>query len=67
MVTETETLTLHHDIFNYLDYVFSDYIYIYIYYTHRGWNDKIVAQEKTTWFHFRLMKIGFLFFLQTIY
>ena len=27
-----------------------------------GWNDKIVAQEKTTWFHFRLMKTGFLFF-----
>ena len=30
-----------------------------------GWNDKIVALEKTTWFHFRLMKIGFLFLLQT--
>ena len=27
-----------------------------------GWNDKIVAQEKTTWFHFRRMKTGFLFF-----
>ena len=27
-----------------------------------GWNDKIVALEKTTWFHFRLMKTGFLFF-----
>ena len=27
------------------------------------WNDKIVAQEKTTWFHFRLMKTGFLFFV----
>ena len=26
-----------------------------------GWNDKIVTQEKTTWFHFRLMKTGFLF------
>ena len=26
-----------------------------------GWNDKIVALEKT-WFHFRLMKTGFLFF-----
>ena len=26
-----------------------------------GWNDKIVALEKTTWFHFRLMKTGFLF------
>ena len=28
----------------------------------RWWNDKIVALEKTTWFHFRLMKTGFLFF-----
>ena len=28
-----------------------------------GWNDKIVAREKTTWFHFRLMKTGFLFFV----
>ena len=27
-----------------------------------GWNYKIVALEKTTWFHFRLMKTGFLFF-----
>ena len=27
-----------------------------------GWNDKIVALEKTTWFHIRLMKTGFLFF-----
>ena len=27
-----------------------------------GWNDKIVALEKTTWFHFRFMKTGFLFF-----
>ena len=26
-----------------------------------GWNDKIVAREKTTWFHFRLMKTSFLF------
>ena len=26
-----------------------------------GWNDKIVALEKTTWFHFRLMKTGFFF------
>ena len=26
-----------------------------------GWNDKIVALEKTIWFHFRLMKTGFLF------
>ena len=26
------------------------------------WNDKIVALEKTTWFHFRLMKASFLFF-----
>ena len=32
-----------------------------------GSNDKIVALEKTTWFHSRLMKTGFLFFLQTIY
>ena len=31
-----------------------------------GWNDKIVAREKTTWFYFRLMKTGFLFLLQTI-
>ena len=29
------------------------------YYT--GWNDKIIVLEKTTWFHFRLMKTGFLF------
>ena len=29
-------------------------------YGHTGWNDKIVALEKT-WFHFRLMKTGFLF------
>ena len=27
------------------------------------WNDKIVAIEKTTWFYFRLMKTGFLFFV----
>ena len=27
-----------------------------------GWNDKIIALEKTTWFHFHLMKAGFLFF-----
>ena len=27
-----------------------------------GWNDKIVALEKTTWFHFRLMKTGFILF-----
>ena len=32
-----------------------------------GWNDKIVALEKTTWLHFRLMKTGFRFLLQTIY
>ena len=31
------------------------------------WNDKIVALEKMTWFHFHLMKTGFLFLLQTIY
>ena len=36
------------------------HIYIYIY---TGWNDKIVALEKLTWFHFRLMKTGFLFFV----
>ena len=34
---------------------------------YKGWNNKIVALEKTTWFHFRLMKSGFLFLLQTIY
>ena len=28
----------------------------------KGWNEKIVALEKTTWFHFRLMKTCFLFF-----
>ena len=28
-----------------------------------GWNDRIVALEKTTWFHFRLMKNRFSFFL----
>ena len=28
-----------------------------------GWNDKIVALEKTTWFHFRLMKTVFFFFV----
>ena len=33
-------------------------IYIYI-----GWNDKIVALEKTTWFHSRWMKSGFLVFV----
>ena len=27
-----------------------------------GWNDKIVALEKTTWFHFRLMKTVFFLF-----
>ena len=26
-----------------------------------GWNDKIFALEKMTWFHFRLIKTGFLF------
>ena len=30
-------------------------------------NDEIFALEKTTWFHFRLIKTGFLFLLQTIY
>ena len=35
-------------------------VYVCIY---TGWNDyKIVALEKTTWFHFLLMKTGFLFF-----
>ena len=34
---------------------------------HTGWNDKIAALEKATWFHFHLMKTGFLFLLQTIY
>ena len=28
-----------------------------------GWNDKIVSLENTTWFHFCLMKTGFLFFV----
>ena len=32
-----------------------------------GWNDKIVALEKTSWFYFHLKKTGFLFLLQTIY
>ena len=32
-----------------------------------GWNDKIVALEKTTWFYFRLLKTGFHFLLETIY
>ena len=32
-----------------------------------GWNDTIVTLEKTTWFHFPLMKTGFLRLLQTIY
>ena len=32
-----------------------------------GWNDRNVALEKMTWFHFRVMKTGFLFLLQTIY
>ena len=44
-------------------------LYLYFY---TEWNDKIVALEKTTWFHFRLTKTGFLFLfffflLQTIY
>ena len=36
MVNETETLTstLHHDIFTYLDYIFSCYLHIYIYLFH---------------------------------
>ena len=36
-------------------------------YISTGWNERIVALEKTTWFLFRLMKTGFLFRLQTIY
>ena len=32
--------------------------YVYI---NTGWNDKIFTREKTTWFHFSLMKTGFLF------
>ena len=32
-----------------------------------GWNNKIITLEKTTWFHFRLKKTGFLFLLLTIY
>ena len=36
-------------------------------YVYTEWNDKIVALEKTIWFHFRLMKTCFLFLLQTIY
>ena len=28
-----------------------------------GWNDRIVTLEKTAWFYFHLMKIGFLFFV----
>ena len=48
------------------------YIYVYIYmykymYIYTGWNDKIVALEKMTWFHFHLRKTDFLFLLQTIY
>ena len=38
------------------------YIYIYIY-IYTGWNDKIVTLEKTTWFHFCLMKTSLLFFV----
>ena len=33
----------------------------------KGWNVTIVALEKRTWFHFRLIKTGFLFLLQTLY
>ena len=49
MVTETETLTstLHHNIFTYLDYVFSAtfiYIYMYIYiYNNKYWFFNIIA------------------------
>ena len=38
------------------------YIYIYIY-IYIGWNDKIVALEKTTWFHFRFNENRFSFFV----
>ena len=47
-------------------------IYIYFYTVlfslffcilHTGWNNKIVTLEKTTWFHFCLMKTGFPFFV----
>ena len=38
-------------------------IRILYHFLNTGWNDKIVAQEKTTWFHFRLRKTGFLFFV----
>ena len=59
--THTHIYTHIYDfIYNYID-IECDYIYIYIY-IYTGWNDKIVALEKTTWFHFRLMKTGFLFF-----
>ena len=50
--------------------VFLSYTYKYIIssiFLSTGWNLKIVALEKTTWFHFLLMKTGFLFLLQTIY
>ena len=40
----------------------SDVVYRIMNYSITGWNDKIVALEKTTWFHFHLMKTGFLFF-----
>ena len=40
--------------------------YYYIHFWTTGWNDKIVALEKT-WFHFHLMKTGFHFLLLTIY
>ena len=52
-------------------YIYIIYILLYIVYT--GWNDKIVALEKTTWLQFRLMNNSFLsffsffFLLQTIY
>ena len=32
-------------------------------FNHTGWDDKIVALEKMIWFHFRLMKTCFVFFV----
>ena len=55
MTTHTHTHT-HTHIYIYI------YIYIVIHRQYTVWIDKTVAIEKTTWFHFRLMKTGFLFF-----
>ena len=52
-------------------HVYRDNLYIRTYtytsidtriYGYIWWNDRIAALEKTTWFHFRLMKTGFFFF-----